>query len=275
MLRSRFDSEQTERALKAALSDMYQLTGWICHDLGDHAGARRYLTGGLALAREIDDLPLIAGAFYRLGRVSIHQGRAQEALRLWQLGQIVAQDSGSLVAIAVLHANEAWAYAMLGSAEHVRDAVARAESELARADADPGHSWARYFRNRSVDGTSGIAFSHLAAHHEHRRYASLAVDHAQRAYDRRRPGEGRSRILDAISLTRCYLLDGQPDQAESYGHVAIDMTSVTASVRAVDRLRGVATVARRYESHSGVAGVLERIRALEAGCLHGGGESRQ
>lgn len=60
----------------------------------------------------INDLALIAGGFYRLGRESIHESRAHEALRLWQFGQIVAQDSGNLSAVAVLHTHEAWAYAI-------------------------------------------------------------------------------------------------------------------------------------------------------------------
>jgi tetratricopeptide (TPR) repeat protein len=267
MLRSRFDGEDTARELKAALSDMYQVVGWACHDLGDHANARRYLTGGLALAREIDDLVLIAGAFYRLGRVSIHQGRAREALKLWQLGQIVAQDSGCLVSVAVLHANEAWAYAMLGTDDRVRDAIARAEGELARVDADTVPSWARFFlAPADIDGIAGVIYNNLAAHEEHRaRYAPTAIERAERAYARRQSGETRSRTFDAISLATGYLLDAQLNQMERYGHLAIDMATDVASARAVDRLVGMAALAQPQASHSGVAGVLERIDALASG----------
>ena len=267
MLHSRFDSENTERELKAALSDMYQVVGWACHDLGDHAGARRYLTAGLALAREIDDLLLISGAFYRLGRVSIHQGRAQEALKLWQLGQIVAQDSGCLVSVAVLHANEAWAYALLGSDEHVSDALARAAGELARVDADTVPSWARFFlAPADIDGISAVAYVCLASHDEHRaRYASAAIERAERAYTRRREGESRSRTFDAISLATGYLLDSQPDLVERYGHAAVDLANEGASTRATDRLRSLARLAQPYATHSGVGGVLGRIDALGAG----------
>ena len=266
MLQCRFDSEETERALKAALSDMHQVAGWVCHDLGDHASARRYLTGGLALAREINDLTLIAGAFYRLGRVSIHQGRAQEALRLWQLGQIVAQDSGSLVAIAVLHANEAWAYAMLGSDEHVRDAIARAEGELTRVDATTLPSWARFFlAPAEIDGVAGFAYSRLAMRGEHRaEFAPVAIERTQRALEQRQPGASRSRTFDSILLATAYLIDGQLDQAEQYGHVAIDMTADQASVRAVDRLREAAAHARRRPSRGAFSGVIERIDGLAA-----------
>ncbi|MFC7483052.1 hypothetical protein ACFQX7_27870 [Luedemannella flava] len=180
MLHSRFAKPETERDLKAALSDMYQVVGWACHDLGDHGDARRYLTGSIALARQIDDLPLIAGAFYRLGRISIHQHRAQEALRLWQLGQIVAQDSGCLVSVAVLHANEAWAYAALGQDALVCDALARAEGELARVDAATVPSWARFFlAPADINGIAAVVYSTLATHSQHRAaFASMAIERA-------------------------------------------------------------------------------------------------
>lgn len=264
MLRSRCTTKQTERGLKAALSDMCQVAGWACHDLGDHAVARRYLTAGLALAREIDDLSLIAGAFYRLGRVSIHQGRAQEALRLWQLGQIVAQDSGCLVSVAILHANEAWAYAMLGADEHMSDALARAQSELGRVDADTAPSWARFFlAPADIDGISAVAYNSLARHPEHRaKYASVAIDRAGKALENRREGETRSQIFDAISLATGYVLDAQSERFAQYGNLAVDMASESASVRVLDRLGSMAGIARQYAAHSGVSGVIQRVENL-------------
>jgi tetratricopeptide (TPR) repeat protein len=267
MLSGRCDTPATYRELRSALSDLYQVVGWASHDLGDHAGARRYLTAGLALAREVDDLGLIAAAFYRLGRVSIHQGRAQEALKLWQLGQIVAQDSGCLVSVAVLHANEAWAYALLGADERVCDALARAEAELGRVDVDTVPSWARFFlAPADFDGISAVAYGRLARHGEHRaRYAPVALECAERAFARRRAGEARSCTFDAISVATGYLLDEQPDVFERHGHVAVDMTVGGASVRAVDRLRDMVEYARPYAWHSGVAAVIARVAGLSAG----------
>lgn len=266
MLRSRFDSEETERELKAALSDMYQVAGWACHDLGDHAEARRYLTAGLALAREIDDLVLIAGAFYRLGRVSIHQQRAREALTLWQLGQIVAQDSGCLAAVAVLHANEAWAYAMLGADDRVADALARAEGERGRVDTEEVPSWARFFlAPADIDGIASVIFNSLAAHEEHwSKYAPVAIGRGEAAFAHRQPGEARSRTFDAISLAGAYLLDGQLKHAERNGHLAVDRAKEVASVRAVDRLSEVAELARPHARRTGIAALIERISDLAA-----------
>lgn len=263
MLASRFESEQIEADLKAALSDMYQVAGWASHDLGDHAAARRYLTSGLVLARQIDELPLIAGGFYRLGRVSIHQGRAQEALRLWQLGQIVAQDSGNLAAVAVLHANEAWAYAMLGAADRVSDALARARDELGRVDESTVPAWARFFTVTDLDGISGVIYGCLASHKEHRKqFAPHAIEHAERSYAVRGSGEERSRTFDAISIATGYFLDAQPALAAAAGHQAVDLATATDSARAADRLQSMASLARPYAAHDDVSGILERVGAL-------------
>jgi transcriptional regulator with XRE-family HTH domain len=264
MLHARHDSDATTRDLKATLADMYQVIGWACHDLGEHGAARRYLTAGLDLARQIDDLPLIAGAFYRLGRVSIHQHRAQEALRLWQLGQIVAQDSGCLVSVAVLHANEAWAYAVLGSDTLVCDALARAEGELARVDLDTVPSWARFFlAPADINGIAGVIYTNLAAHPDHRAgYAPKAIERSAAAYQLRQAGENRSRTFDAISLATACLLDEDLDQAERYGHTAIDMTEQIDSARAVDRLRGFADLARPHAGRGGLGDVVERVSRL-------------
>jgi hypothetical protein len=264
MLHARHDSDATTRELKAALSDMYQVVGWACHDLGEHGAARRYLTAGLDLARQIDDLPLIAGAFYRLGRVSIHQHRAQEALRLWQLGQIVAQDSGCLVSVAVLHANEAWAYAVLGSDTLVCDALARAEGELARVDLDTVPSWARFFlAPADINGIAGVIYTNLAAHPEHRAtYTPKAIERSAAAYQLRQDGETRSRTFDAISLATAHLLDDDLNQAERYAHTAVDMTEQIDSARAVDRLCRFADLAGPRAGHSGVDGVVERVSVL-------------
>jgi hypothetical protein len=189
-----------------------------------------------------------------------------EALKLWQLGQIVAQDSGCLVSVAVLHANEAWAYAMLGNDERVRDAVARAEGELARVDAASIPSWARFFlAPADINGITGVVYSCLASHREHRaRYAPKAIERAERAYALRQPGETRSRAFDAISVATGYLLDAQLDHAERHSHTALDAAVALDSVRAADRLAVLAAIARPHVGHSGIASALERIDGLVA-----------
>jgi transcriptional regulator with XRE-family HTH domain/tetratricopeptide (TPR) repeat protein len=263
MLHSRFTHEAVERRFKKALADLHQVAGWACHDLGDHHQARRHLVAALALAREAGDLAQAAGCFYRLGRVSMHQQRAGEALKLWQLGHLVAQDSGCPVAVAVLCANQAWAYAHLGDDTQARDHLRRAEAELGRADPDTAPAWARFFlAPADFDGMSTLAYTSLATHRQHRPvYAPIAADRAERALALRRPGESRSRVFDAVSAATAHLLTGQAAAAHTHAQLAVDLAATVASQRVHDRLSQML----RLAPASGFDDIRQRVDELTNG----------
>jgi tetratricopeptide (TPR) repeat protein len=247
MLHSRFTHEPVERRFKTELADLHQVAVWACHDLGDHDQARHHLVAALALAREAGDLPQAAGCFYRLGRVSMHQQRAGEALKLWQLGHMMAPDNGCPTAVAVLHANQAWAYAHLGEDTHVRDHLERAEAERGRADPDSAPAWARFFlAPADFHGMSALVYTSLAAHRQHRQvYAPVAVDRAQRALALRGPDEARSQVFDAISAATAHLLAEQPATARTHALLAVDLAVTVASQRVDDRLSQMLRLAPR------------------------------
>jgi tetratricopeptide (TPR) repeat protein len=243
---------------------LHQVVGWACHDLGEHDTARALLVDALSLARQVEDLPLVAGALYRLGRVSIHQKRAGEALKMWQLGQIAAQDSGCLITVAVLHANEAWAYAQLGDDLRVRDALARAEAERQRAKDTPVPGWARFFTMPAdMTGMSGLVYSTLATHEEHRkRYVDDALLSCEMSLKGRRPEEGRSRVLDIIGMSGAHLLDGDVATAKRFGMLAVDTAAEISSQRAVDRLRDVVDLGDDLGMGEELAELSDRIENL-------------
>ena len=72
-----------------------------------------------------------------MGRVHLHCDRVQDALRFFQLGQICAQDANCERTVAMLCANEAWAYALLGDAELALKSIHRARDEFARSCGRP------------------------------------------------------------------------------------------------------------------------------------------
>jgi tetratricopeptide (TPR) repeat protein len=264
MLEVRCTTDAVRKGLLAALSDLHQVVGWACHDLGDHSAARGILIDALALARRAEDLPLVAGALYRLGRVSIHQDRAAEALRMWQLGQIAAQDSGCLISAAVLHANEAWAYARLGDDLRVKDALARAEAERRRANGAVVPGWAGFFTMPAdLTGMTGLVFSTLAAHTAYReRYAGYALAACDSSLNDRRPEEGRSRVLDMIGVAGAYLLNGDVEAALRFGLLAVDATAEITSHRAVDRLRDVVDLGANLGMTHELVELSERVESL-------------
>jgi tetratricopeptide (TPR) repeat protein len=266
MLSAEFASEEVEDGLKNALADLHNLVGWLSHDLDRHTDARRHLTQGLLLAREANNLTLMADSYYRLGRISLHLRQADEALHLFGLGQLVAQDSGCLASVAILHANEAWAYAMQGRPAQVRDALARAQGELDRIDPATAPAWTRFFTAPAdLHGLTGVIYGALAAHDEHRTYAATAAEHSLQAVRLRRAGENRSFTFDLIAVATAHALDGQLDGAEKYARRALKQADDVRSARVHDRLRGMWQIAGRHSAgHPGLADVGARIKALQA-----------
>lgn len=153
---------------------------------------------------------------------------------------------------------------MIGQDSLVSDSVARAEGELARVDADTVPSWARFFlAPADINGIAAVVYTALAAHPEHRgKFAPKAIERATLAYDHRSDGENRSRTFDAISLASAHLLDGNLDQAAQHAYTALGMTAQIDSLRAVDRLRDLATLAGPHHNNHEIADIVDRIDTL-------------
>jgi transcriptional regulator with XRE-family HTH domain len=127
-------SDDVRYRLHLALGDLHNLAGWTSFDVGLRQAARAHFAYALIHARTGQDASLVANVLYRIGRLYLHDGMAAEALRFFQLGQIAAQESGCALTVAMLCANEAWAYAILGNTRQKTNFLDRAGDELARAD---------------------------------------------------------------------------------------------------------------------------------------------
>ncbi|GGM66802.1 XRE family transcriptional regulator [Micromonospora sonchi] len=243
LTRSRCRTPDLAAALCAELADLHNLVGWMSHDLGEHLEARRHLAQGLVYAQKAGDSTLMADAYYRLGRVSIHQGNPAEALHLFQLGQIVATNSNCLTSVAILHANIAWAHARMGNAPAMRDSLARAHHEIGRADTTDAPQWTRFFcEPGDLEGMSGVVHSALARHSQYReQHAALALGHASRAL-KRRTETSRSGALDHVTMALGYALLGEQDKVVPHAQAVLDAARQVRSRRLLDRLSDVADV---------------------------------
>ena len=167
-------SDQVKRKLYVSLADMHSLAGWTSFDTGLLDPARGHFGKALEFAKQAEDDSLVASVLYRMGRVYLHYQEPNEALKLFQLGQIAAQESGSSLTVAVLCANEAWAYGMLNKPEQVQKMVGRTKDEFARANVAEAPDWVRFFNENDLHGMIGSAHDALAVF-DPDRYAPLAV----------------------------------------------------------------------------------------------------
>jgi transcriptional regulator with XRE-family HTH domain len=185
-------TELVRSRLFVALADLHSLAGWTSFDTGLLDSARGHFANALDLAKQGDSHPLVANVLYRMGRVYLHQNAPNDALKLFQLGQIAAQESGSELAVAVLCANEAWAYAMMGNDEQAMKLLGRSKDEFARADIAKAESWVKFFNETDVYAMIGTVHTELAQQNvAHTQYAIPALTRAVESYDRARGSVAR------------------------------------------------------------------------------------
>jgi tetratricopeptide (TPR) repeat protein len=268
-LRSRY-SDDTGRELRVALADLHGVAGTSLHDSGRHLEANRHFMQGLVLAREVSDHAQAASLLSSMGWVSLEQEHAADALRFFQLAHLAAEDAGSHAELALLHAREAWAYALLGQPNLVADALARADDERGRVVASEEqvtfHGAAQFEASHANDALACVAFAHwLLARADipaAARSAELAVDGSTRvlAADNL---PGRLLALRQVTLAGAMLCAGERETGLAAAHEAVDRVAAVRSVRATDRLRHVATAAKAWPRHRPAIDLRRRIATLQ------------
>jgi tetratricopeptide (TPR) repeat protein len=224
--------------LHVALADLHNLAGWTSFDMGMADAARNHFGSALELARSGGSDPLVANVLYRTGRVYLHHDAANEALKLFQLGQIAAQESGSELATAVLCGNEAWAYAALGNAEQAQKLLGRMRDEFSRCDLAGAESWVKFFDETDVYAMVGTVHSVLAKT-VHRDHTRLAIPALRRCLARYEPGMARSKAFMLSALATNHLIDGEVEQGSKVGRAALEAGMPLKSQRVQDRMRPV------------------------------------
>lgn len=129
-------SDDVRPRLLSEVAQIKTLAGWAAHDLGLATEARQYLSQALRTTQDANDPAHSAIVLYYLGRVPLDNGDPAEAVKLFQLGQIAAQDAGVATPVAFLLANHAVAYAHLGDSRQAMTALRRAEDMTTDAISD-------------------------------------------------------------------------------------------------------------------------------------------
>jgi hypothetical protein len=166
-------TEEVRQRLFRALSDLQNLAGWTNFDVGLLDSSHNYFATALEFAKQSGDSGLMSNIMYRIGRVYLHHGLANDALKWFQLGQIAAQGSGSELAVAVLCSNEAWAYAMMGDDLQAKKLLGRSRDELAKANLAEAPDWARFYNDTDMYVMTGTVHNELSALDP--RHAAIAI----------------------------------------------------------------------------------------------------
>lgn len=255
-------SDETRARLHVALADMHHLAGWTSFDVGMHSAARRHFSRALEQAKHVEDSALVAKILYCMGRLHLHRGMHRQGLRFFQLGQIAAQDSGCGVTVAMLCANEAWAYALLGDEPQLARSLGRAEDEFARTDHKATPRWVRFFGTADLHASIGVATACQPTRTDAK--LSIAIEHLTKALDERDTAKTRSRTFELTALAGAHLMAGNRDCGLQAGKNAVAAAATVRSVRVLDRLRPLEVQAREQNGDPDLQDLAHMIASLRA-----------
>src|SRR3977135_797669 len=235
--------EEVRLRLFRALGDLQNLAGWTTFDVGLLDSSRSYFAFALEFAKQSGDLGLMSNIMYRIGRVYLHHGGANDALQWFQRGQIAAHDSGSELAIAVLYGNEAWAYAMMGDDVQATKLLGWSWDELARANLAEAPGWARFYNETDMYAMIGTVHNELSAFDP--RHAALAIPAFDQALARYDDSMARSQAFTLTMLATSHLRQGDVEYGVLVGRKALILASAVSSRRVTDRLQQLQIEAAR------------------------------
>jgi transcriptional regulator with XRE-family HTH domain/tetratricopeptide (TPR) repeat protein len=255
--------DHVKKRLHVALADLHNLAGWTSFDIGLVDSARNHFGRALELAKAGDSDQLVANILYRMGRVYLHKEAPDDALKMFQLGQIAAQESGSELAVAVICANQAWAYAMMGHEEQTMKLIGRTRDEWARANMAEAEDWVRFFNETDVYAMIGTVHTVLArsGFPKHTQYAIPALT---RAIDSYGDEMARSKAFNLGALATNHLLDGDIDHGVRIGNAAVDLAEHLKSNRVRDRMRPLKDEADKRRNNTQARELSDNIGRLYA-----------
>ncbi|WP_245849182.1 hypothetical protein [Lentzea kentuckyensis] len=253
-------SEQVRQRLYVAMADLRNLAGWVCFDAGLVNSAYNHFCHALVLAGLARADGLTANVCYRLGRVFLHHGHFDEALRYFDVGRLAASRSSDGLAASILSVNTAWVCAKKGAEHDARTLLDRGQEQFAATNRTGVAGWAEFFTEADLSGLAGAVHADLACT-TGRQYAQSAIPLLTTAIDGYGEGMVRSRTLSLILLSTSHLIEGDVEAGVDTGLRALATSETVGSARIRDRLRPLASHARKHRDHTSAQALADRIDA--------------
>ncbi|GLZ32646.1 XRE family transcriptional regulator [Lentzea sp. NBRC 105346] len=245
--------------LFVALADLHNLAGWTSFDTGLMDSARNHFGQALDLAKQGKNEALVANILYRMGRVYLHQNAPDDALKVFQLGQLAAQNSGSELAVGILCANEAWAYAKMGSDEQALKLLGRARDEFSRANITEAPAWAKFFNEIDLSSMVGTVHTELAQTVDAKKYTRTAIPALTKAINGFGEDMSRNRTFNLTSLSINHLLEGDIDHGAKIGRQAVELSEGLKSIRTKDRMKPLLHEAEKRRNNPDARELADRL----------------
>ncbi|WP_078943198.1 helix-turn-helix transcriptional regulator [Streptomyces aureus] len=246
-----------EPELFTAVGRLAVVMGASAFDAYEHDDARLYLSAGVECAERAGNWHLRASAMNWLARQAIWIGEPDDGLTHAENG-LVRSDRLTPKEQAMLHNARARAFAKMRDIDEAVRAIGRSDEIFAQATVGEDAPWMSYYDRAQHHGDTGHALFDLTLLAGHSPAAS--AERLEIAIAEHGDGYVRSRALSGTKLASLRMATGDPQEAVTVGHRALDEVGRLRSRRAVDDVQELRRIAASRSRSAGVADLRERIR---------------
>ncbi len=245
--------------LFSAVGALAETAGYMAFDAGAHDDARPLFQFALARAEQAGDWNLRARVLTSMALQEIRIGHPDEGLTLAEQA-LVRSDRLTETAQVILHTTRARALARMRRVQETLSAVGTAEDHFAHATPANDPPFFDYWNAAFLAGNTGQALFDLAIVGHHPEHGTDLLTTA--ATEHRLAGHFRSGAICLTKLASLTMATGDPIQAATLGHQALDAAGAVRSRRVTDDLRELARYAATHQHLDEVNHLRRRISTL-------------
>jgi hypothetical protein len=245
--------------LYSAVGYLADLAGFMAVDAGAHEQARRVYRFALACAEQAKNWNLCAEILSSMAKQEIWTGQPDEGLTLAGQG-LIRPDRLTAIGRSLLHTDQARALAKMRRTSETLTAIGTADDHFAHATPADESPYMPYYSDARHAQLTGQALFDLALLDRDPGEATNRLEAAAAG----QPDHPGCRAICLAKLASLTMVTGDPLQAASIGHEALDNADVIRSRRAAEELRELSRHAAAHQHLDEIAHLRHRIATLGA-----------
>lgn len=251
--------ERLRPELFSAVGDLAHTAAFMAIDAGAYQEARRLCRFALYCAEEVKDWPLRASVLDDMARQEIRIGRPDEGLTLVDLALVRADDWLTATERTMLHGTRAVALAKMRRVQETLRAVGAADEHFAHSSPANDPLFMAFYNDAWHNQITGRPLFDLVIVGRDPGEATTRLTAAAAGHPERNTRERAICLTRLASLT---MVTGDPLQAASIGHEALDIAGPLRSRRAAEDLRALSRYATTHQHLEEVEHLRQRIAIL-------------
>ncbi len=244
--------------LFSAVGDLAHRAGFMAFDIGAYEDANRVLRVALFCAEKAENWDLRAYVLDGMALQAMWIGQPDEGLTLTEHA-LVRADRLTETVQAMLHTDRGRALAAMRRVNETLAALGAAEDHFARSTPADDPPFLANYNAAFLVGNTGHALFDLAllGHNP-----AQATDRLTAAAAGHTASHARPRAICQTKLASLTMATGDPLQAATIGHAALDVAGTIRSRRVADNLRELARYATAHQHLDEVTHLRQRIATL-------------